>query len=109
MTIGEKYTVISFVLIQFQVPTAFKSTNTLFGLLKNVLKTSNIFPFKCEFYNSYQHLYKIDGDSISIIQPQQGRGSADSIQITFVNGQFNIISGVENRQHVARTFSFTSF
>ena len=75
MTIGEKNGGIIYILIKFQQSTTFKTQYFLLGFSKNPLKTSNIFLFESQFYDTYQHLEKINGYGIPIVQPQEGRGS----------------------------------
>src|SRR6056297_3346996 len=66
-TIGEKYVGIIDVLIQFYHITAFKRQDAIFRFFKDPLKTSNIFGFKSQFYNAYQHLEEIYGYGVPVI------------------------------------------
>jgi hypothetical protein len=109
MAVGEKDAGIVPVLVQFQMAAALKMCYQFPGLPKKLFKTSYIFLFKGQFYDPYQHLDKVYGDGVPIIQPQEGGGAPNGVQVALVNGQLYIIGGVEEGKQVARTFPLVFF
>ena len=70
MAVGEKSGRVRDILVQFHLATAFKGQYPRFGGFKDPFKTRNIFGFKTQFDDTYEHLDEIYGYQVPVLQSQ---------------------------------------